>query len=54
MNSQYGGFVVTKNCLFQNMQGVRASESVLVQNCLSKKVEIVVFLGLPLLKETSP
>lgn len=54
MSSQDGWFVAKKITLFQNIQGVRASESVLMQNSESKKAEIVVFLGLSLLKETTP
>lgn len=54
MSSQGGWFVVEKITLFQNIQGVRASESVLMQNSVSKKSQIVVFLGLPLVGETTP
>lgn len=54
MSSQCEWFVVKKITLFQNTQGVRSSESVLMQNSVSKKVETVVFLGLSLLKETTP
>lgn len=54
MSSQDGWFVVKKITVFQNIQGVRASESVLMLNGVSKKVEIVVFLGLSLLRESTP
>lgn len=37
MGSQDGWFVVMKITVFQNIQGVRASESVLMQNNVSKK-----------------
>lgn len=54
MSSQDGWFVVEKITLFQNIQGVWASESVLMENSVSKKVETVVFLGLFLVQETTP
>lgn len=50
MSAQGGWFVVKKITLFQNIQGVRASESVSMQNSVSKKAEIGVFLGLPLVE----
>ena len=43
--------MVKKITVFQNIQGVRVK--VLMQSRVGKKVDIVVFLGLSLLKETT-